>query len=188
MNRSTAIRHLVEMATEASNLLRLRETDIGWPLDELWLTGSLLETEGDLDAGSVILLIDVLADELPWLAKHPTAEWVGDRLRLGKRPMLWCYRPSVWPPWNARHRRWRASGRPRPGSTKRLSRRCALVQMSQWSSPATMSFGPSSPRNARCRTPICVESSTRTGVAAPSPRRASRGSLVASGCRSGRDR
>ena len=19
--------------------------------------------------------------------------------------MLWCYRPSVWPPWNARHRR-----------------------------------------------------------------------------------
>lgn len=42
---------------------------------------------------------------MPWLAMHPAGEWVGERLRLGKRPMLWCYRPSVWPPWNARHRR-----------------------------------------------------------------------------------
>ena len=36
---------------------------------------------------------------------HQAGEWVGERLRLGKRPMLWCYRPSVWPPWNARNRR-----------------------------------------------------------------------------------
>ena len=105
VKRSTAIRHLVEMATEATDLLRLRETAIGWPLEELWATGDLLDTGGDLETGAVILLLDVAPDEVPWLAKHPAGEWVGDRLRLGKRPMLWCYRPSVWPPWNARHRR-----------------------------------------------------------------------------------
>lgn len=105
VKRSTAIRHLVEMASEASELLRLRETDIGWPLDELWVTGDLLDSGAEFEVVSVILLLDVAPDELPWLAKHPAGEWVGDRLRLGKRPMLWCYRPSVWPSWNARHRR-----------------------------------------------------------------------------------
>ena len=105
VKRSTAIRHLVEMGEEASDLLRLRDSDIGWPLEEIWTTGELLDSNGDLDAGSVILLLDVVPAELPWLAMHQAGEWVGERLRLGKRPMLWCYRPSVWPPWNARHRR-----------------------------------------------------------------------------------
>jgi hypothetical protein len=105
MKRSTAIRHLVEIATEASELLRLRETNIGWPLEELWVTGELLDTGTEPDVGSVILMLDVAPIELPWLAVHPAGEWVGERLRLGKRPMLWCYRPSVWPPWNARHKR-----------------------------------------------------------------------------------
>jgi len=105
VKRSTAIRHLVEMATEASELLGMRETDIGWPLEELWVSGELLDTDAELDSGSVILMLDVAPVELPWLARHPAGEWVGDRLRLGKRPMLWCYRPSVWPPWNARYRR-----------------------------------------------------------------------------------
>lgn len=105
MKRSTAIRHLVEMARQASESLRLRETDIGWPLQELWVTGELLETGDELDSGSVILMLDVAPEELPWMARHPAGEWVADQLRLGKRPMLWCYRPSSWPPWNARHRR-----------------------------------------------------------------------------------
>jgi hypothetical protein len=105
MKRSTAIRHLVEIATEASKLLRLRETNISWPLEELWVTGELLDTDTEPDVGSVILMLDISSNELPWLAVHPEGEWAGDRLRLGKRPMLWCYRPSVWPPWNVRHRR-----------------------------------------------------------------------------------
>jgi len=47
----------------------------------------------------------MLAEELPWLALHPAGEWVGDQLRLGKRPMRWCYRPLAWPVWNYEHRR-----------------------------------------------------------------------------------
>lgn len=114
MKRSTALRHLLEMATQATDLLRLRDTDIGWPLEELWVTGDLLDTTGELESGSVILVLDLPPAELPWLALHPAGEWVGEQLRLGKRPMQWCYRPVGWPPWNARHRRaarvWTAAG------------------------------------------------------------------------------
>lgn len=104
------------MAEQAGEMVRFRDdaSGIGWPLESIWLTGELLETTGDVEVGSVILSIDAPADDLPWLATDPAGEWVGDRLRLGKRPMLWCYRPHVWPAWNARHRRvlryWMAEG------------------------------------------------------------------------------
>jgi hypothetical protein len=105
MKRSTALGHLVEMGEVASERLRLRQTDIGWPLEELWVTGELLSLTDTLEAGSVVLALDVPADELPWLALHPFGEFVGDQLRLGKRPMRWCYRPLAWPVWNHEHRR-----------------------------------------------------------------------------------
>lgn len=114
MKRSTAIRHLVELADVASDGLRLATTEIGWPLAELWVTGALLDPADELEHGSVVLMIDLPPDELPWLAVHPTAEWVGDRLRLGKRPLSWSYRPTAWPPWTYRDRRvarlWSATG------------------------------------------------------------------------------
>ena len=106
MKRATAVRHLTEMGEVASELVQqLGGTDIGWPLHEIWVAGALLDDVVELDAGSVVLMLDLAADELPWLALHPAGEWVSEQLRLGKRPMLWCYRPSVRPPWNARHRR-----------------------------------------------------------------------------------
>jgi hypothetical protein len=113
MKRSTAIRHLAEMGEVASEHLRFRETDIGWPLEELWVTGELLGPADTLEFGAVVLMLDVPADELPWLAVHPAGEWVGGQLRLGKRPFDWFYRPVVWPAWNQKHRRlvrfWTAS-------------------------------------------------------------------------------
>lgn len=113
MKRSTAVRHLREMAEVASERLRLRETNIGWPLEELWASGDLLTDEPEVDAGAVVLTLDVPADELPWLKLHATGEWIGDQLRLGKRPMSWAYRPLSYPAWNHDHRRvirfWSAS-------------------------------------------------------------------------------
>ena len=114
MKRSTAIGHLVEMAEVATERLRLRDTDIGWPLEEMWVTGDLLGLADTLEAGSVVLVLDLSAEELPWLALHPAGEWVGEQLRLGKRPLRWCYRPLTWPVWNHEHRRlarfWSAAG------------------------------------------------------------------------------
>lgn len=105
MKRSTAIGHLVEMAEVASERLRLRDTEIGWPLEELWVTGDLLGSADPLDVGAVVAVLDEPSEEMAWMAVNPAGEWVGDQLRLGKRPLLWCYRPLVWPVWNHRHRR-----------------------------------------------------------------------------------
>jgi hypothetical protein len=105
VKRSTAIGHLVEMAEVATERLRLRDTDIGWPLEQLWVTGDLLGLADTLEAGAVVLVLDLPAEELPWLALNPAGEWVGDQLRLGKRPLQWCYRPLTWPVWNHDHRR-----------------------------------------------------------------------------------
>lgn len=105
MKFPTAVRHLVEMADVSTERLPLRDSGIGWPLQELWVTGELLEGAESLEWGSVVLVLDLPPDELTWLAKHPTAEWVGSQLRLGKRPFGWAYRPCAWPVWNHRNRR-----------------------------------------------------------------------------------
>ena len=102
---STTIRHLVEMAEVATERIRLRETDIGWPLEEMWVTGELLGLADTVETGAVVLVLDLPAEDLSWLALHPAGEWVGDQLRLGKRPLRWCYRPLTWPVWNHEHRR-----------------------------------------------------------------------------------
>lgn len=103
VKRSTAVRHLVEMAAVATDRLPLRQTEIGWPLDEMWVGGALLEPADEIDHGTIVLMIDLQPDELPWLAVHPTAEWIGEQLRLGKRPISWIYRPTAWPAWNVRN-------------------------------------------------------------------------------------
>lgn len=114
MKRSTAIRHLAELAEAASDGLGLRGTNIGWPLEELWATGELLGFADPIEVGTVVLVFDVPAEEMPWLARHPTGEWVGQQLRLGKRPMQWYYRPAARPVWNHELRRlvrfWSADG------------------------------------------------------------------------------
>lgn len=101
------------MAEVATERLRLRDSELGWPLEELWATGDLLGLADGVDSASVVLVLDVPADQLPWLALHPAGEWVGDQLRLGKRPIRWCYRPLACPVWNHEHRRlvrfWTAS-------------------------------------------------------------------------------
>lgn len=92
------------MAEIATDRLRLCSTENGWPLDEMWVAGALLEPADEIDHGTVVLMIDLQPDELPWLAVHPTAEWIGEQLRLGKRPISWTYRPMTWPAWNVRNR------------------------------------------------------------------------------------
>lgn len=105
MKRSTAIRHLVEMGDAAGDLVERGRSLGAAPLTELWVAGDLLTWADEFDRGSVVLVLDLPADQLTYLALEPTAEWVGTQLRLGKRPMAWSYRPAVWPVWNVRDRR-----------------------------------------------------------------------------------
>jgi hypothetical protein len=105
MKRSSAVRHLAEMSDTASECLYLRDGPTGWPLVSMWAAGDLLGNAESIEAASVVLLLDLPADELPWMALNPTAEWVSERLRLGKRPVQWWYRSHAWPAWNPIHRR-----------------------------------------------------------------------------------
>lgn len=87
MKQGTVVRHLAEMAEAASTQLPRRDEPPGRPLRSLWAAGAVLGS-GEEDT-EVVLGLDVPADELPWLALHPAGEWVGESLRLGKRPLLW---------------------------------------------------------------------------------------------------
>jgi hypothetical protein len=113
MKRQTALGHLTEIALEASQHLQFRDSEIGWPLEELWVTGELLGLADTVEVGSVVLVLDVPPEQMPWLALNGAGEWAGQQLRLGKRPLLWRYRPLAWPAWNHEHRRlvrfWSAS-------------------------------------------------------------------------------
>jgi hypothetical protein len=102
---ATAVGHLMAMGETATERLRLRESDIGWPLEELWVGGALLDKVETIESSDVVLVLDVPAEEVPWLALHPAGEWAGSQLRLGKIPFVWCYRPLLWPAWNHRYRR-----------------------------------------------------------------------------------
>ena len=78
MKRSTAIGHLVETGEVSSEQLKFRGTDIGRPIEELWVAGDLLGEAETVDAGSVVLVLDVPADEAPWAGDQP-------RGRVGRR-------------------------------------------------------------------------------------------------------
>ncbi len=54
MKRSTAIGHLMETAKVSSEQLRFRGTDMGWPVEALWVTGDLLGPADNVEAGSVV--------------------------------------------------------------------------------------------------------------------------------------
>lgn len=105
MKRATAIRHLVEMAAAADDLVDRARALGAAPLIEMWVTGDLLSSTDALEWASVVLVFDLPPDQLTWLARDPTAEWVAAHLRLGKRPIGWSYRPTAWPAWNVRDRR-----------------------------------------------------------------------------------
>lgn len=105
MKRENAVRHLVEMAAQASDEMRLRTEPSERSLVSMWAAGDLVSDARTLEWVGVVLVFELPPDELPWLALHPAAELVADRLRLDKRPVVWCHRPSEWPAWNVRHRR-----------------------------------------------------------------------------------
>ncbi len=102
---ATSVGHLESVGQQANEFLRLRDSDIGSPLDELWVGSELLDGPAELEATPLVLVLDAPPDDLPWLALHSAGDWICEQLRLTKRPISWRYRPSVYPAWNCRDRR-----------------------------------------------------------------------------------
>jgi len=98
MKRTTALRHLSELAAEAQRLTGF--ADMRPPLSDLWVGGELLDGADAVEWITVVGRLDVPADELPYLALHPQAEWCTHLLRLDKLPIVTEWRPSTEPAWN----------------------------------------------------------------------------------------
>ena len=105
MKFATSVGHLESVGRQADDYLRLRDTDIDWPLAELWVGGALLEGPSELETTPLILMLDAPPEELTWLALHPGGDWICEDLRVTKRPISARYRPTVYPAWNCRDRR-----------------------------------------------------------------------------------
>jgi len=95
-----ALRQLVTVSEAATDDLRLRDTDIGYPLEELWVGGDVLEGPQELDATCVVLVLDQPVAEVTWLALNPAGQWIAERLRMTRLPMRWYCRPAGYPAWN----------------------------------------------------------------------------------------
>jgi hypothetical protein len=101
---ATSVGHLESVGQQANEYLRLKDSDIGWPLDELWVGSELLDGPAEIEATPLVLVLDVPPENLPWLALHPAGDWICEQLRLTKRPISWRYRSTVYPAWNCRDR------------------------------------------------------------------------------------
>jgi len=106
MKRSVAVKHVRELVQAAATQCAIAERSAQpWPLQEVWVAGDLLGVDHEFEHGDVVLVFDLPAKELPWLALHPVADWVAQLLGLAKRPIRWSYRPRDWPAWNLHDRR-----------------------------------------------------------------------------------
>jgi len=97
---ATALRQLVTIGEAATDDIRLRDTSIGYPLQELWVGGDVLEGLQELDETCVVLVLDRPVTEVTWLALNPAGESIAERLRMTKLPIRWYCRPAAYPAWN----------------------------------------------------------------------------------------
>lgn len=99
VKRSTAVRHVTELAEEANRLAHL-PSDLARPLSELWVGGDLLDGAEQVEWALVVVRLDIPVDEFPHLALHPAMAACESFLRLDKRPIDARWRPRHVPAWD----------------------------------------------------------------------------------------
>ena len=104
MKRSTAVGNLTEMAEVVSHLVEYREI-VPSPLEEMWVAGDILTPGPAVEHLSVVCMLDTQGEEMPWMSRGGAVPWLEDQLRLGKRPLSWCFRALSDPVWTMDHRR-----------------------------------------------------------------------------------
>lgn len=114
MKRSTAARHLTQIAERADHIAKIGTAWQVAPLAELWVAGDLLEDVERVESVTVVLMIDVPAEALPVLAFNEDGQFWAWHLELTKHPLLTRYESVKRAPWNHERRRvlrfWSAVG------------------------------------------------------------------------------
>jgi hypothetical protein len=103
MKRTTAVGHLQHIGEEASRYAEVQPD--GWPLDSMWIADEILDAPDTLNVATVLLLVDVPVEDLPWRSLNQVEWAISGTLRIPKLPIWQHGRPSSWPAWNAENRR-----------------------------------------------------------------------------------
>ena len=105
MHYATAVRRLRAIAEDCAKWGSVLE-DNETILIAAYAYGPVQAAPGaDLDAVHIALVVDLPAEALPWGVEPPECSSLAFLLRLGKAPVLWRWRPAVWPVWNHAIRR-----------------------------------------------------------------------------------
>ena len=103
MKRSTAVSHVEHIAAEATRYAEVQPE--AWPLESMWIADEILDAPDTLSVVTVVLLVDVPVEELPWRTLNRVEVAIAETLRIDKLPMWHHGRPSAWPAWNAETQR-----------------------------------------------------------------------------------
>lgn len=96
MRRSTGIGRLGEVG---EGLDRAKQ----WSVVSVtagYVYGALLDGDHDLEYVSIALVVDELAERVPWMSRPAHLEAMAKLLGLDKLPIVWQWRPAEWPVWN----------------------------------------------------------------------------------------
>jgi hypothetical protein len=103
MKRSTAVKHVEHIATEATRQAGLWPD--GWSLESMWIADDILDAPDTLNVVTVVMRVDIPVEDLPWRTLNRLEVAIAETLRIDKLPIWRHGRPSAWPAWNAENRR-----------------------------------------------------------------------------------
>jgi hypothetical protein len=98
MRHETAVRRLRTIAERCQQVTRF------WA-DEPFLVsayafGAVLDTRADVEVVDVAFVLDLPPDELTWCAQPQRCAGVPSLLEIDKAPVIWYWRPALWPVFN----------------------------------------------------------------------------------------
>ncbi|EWM17193.1 hypothetical protein [Kutzneria sp. 744] len=109
MKWSRGVHHLEELARRCATPSPVPMM----PVTGLWVFGDLLGEPRDLEWVQVAVVVDLPADDVPWLSLPAGAQHWAQAMRV-REPLVAYYRPAVRPVWNHRISRpaliWDADG------------------------------------------------------------------------------
>ncbi|SDZ30397.1 hypothetical protein SAMN05421504_11279 [Amycolatopsis xylanica] len=97
MKRSTAIRHLRDLAEAAGS----PAAGFALPVTELWAAGTLVGApRDDVDHATVAVVVDLPVADVPWLTRPNGADHWANLTRVAKVPVRVLWRSAHAPVWN----------------------------------------------------------------------------------------
>lgn len=98
MKRSRGVQHLAMLAEALAGARWLED---GLRPTSLWAFGDILDPAvGQLDWVRIAVTLNLPPDDVHWFARPHGVEWLADRLRISKSPLVCMWRSDAVPVWN----------------------------------------------------------------------------------------